>query len=223
MSKRTFGTLSGLSCIAGVVLLSLSFSINSGPPPDSSAADLIEFGHRHFVSILWGAWLQAVGPVLIVLFAFALVHLADATHRLAGWMTVFGASILMTVSLIETTFYICALFADPPVMPSISLNLIYAIQHMYFIVAAPALFLPLGIVLLTSQVLPRVFAYLALIIATAFAVVGVIFVLTLKLPGPVTLLGAIQPLWWLAAAIALIVRSGKFPASAALAEGVKSA
>src|SRR5271167_5024596 len=76
------------------------------------------------------------------LFAFSLVHLAGATQRLAGWMTFFGATILMTVSLIEITFYISALHPDPATMPSISLIFISAVQHLYFIVAAPALFLP---------------------------------------------------------------------------------
>ena len=63
-------------------------------------------------------------------------------------MTFFGATILMTVSLIEITFYISALHADPAVMPYISLVLISAVQHLYFIIAAPSLFFPLGIVLL---------------------------------------------------------------------------
>ena len=50
------------------------------------------------------------GRLLIVLFAFALIaHLAGATQRLAGLDDLFGATILMTVSLIEITFYISAL------------------------------------------------------------------------------------------------------------------
>lgn len=86
-----------------------------------------------------------MGPVLIVLFAFALVHLAGATHRLTGWMTFFGATVLMTVSLIEITFYISALSPDPAIMPLVSLRLISAVQHLFFIVAAqlsqfPAIF-----------------------------------------------------------------------------------
>ena len=116
-----------------------------------------------------GSLVQAVGPVLIVLFAFALVHLSGATQRLAGWMTFFGATILMTVSLIEITFYFGALNPEPAVMPSVGLRLIYAVQHLYFIVAAPTLFLPPGIVLLNSRVLPRIFGHLALILATVFA------------------------------------------------------
>ena len=214
ISKRSFCILSGLSGVTGVVLLIVSFAINSGPPPGATSADLVRFGQQNYANILWGAWLQAVGPVLIVLFAFALVHLAGATRRLAGWMTFFGATILMTVSLIEITFYISALFPDPVMMPLISLKLISAVQHLYFIVAAPTLFLPLGIVLVGSPILPRLFGYLALLLATAFAGLGGIFLLDLTLPGAVTAFAGVQALWWLAAAIALIVHNGKVPNSA---------
>lgn len=209
--KRSFCILSGLSGVTGVVLIMLSFAINNGPPPGASSADLVKFGQQNYANILWGAWLQAVGPILIVLFAFALVHLAGATQRLVGWMTLFGATILMTVSLIEITFYISAMNADPAIMPSISLKLISAVQHLYFIVAAPSLFLPLGIILVGSPILPRVFGYLALLLATAFAVLGVIFLLRLTLPNAVTAFGGVQALWWLAAAITLIIRSGEIP------------
>ena len=115
----------------------------------------------------------------------------------------------MMVSLIEIAFYIGALNPEPSVMPSISLRLIYAVQHLYFVVAAPSLFLPLGIVLLRSQVLPRVFGYLALLLAASFAVLGITFMLTMTLPTPVTAFAGVQALWWLAAAITLMLRSRK--------------
>jgi len=207
ISNREFCILSGLSGVIGVVLIFLSFNINPGPPPGASSAELVKFGRQYYASILWGAWLQAVGPVLIVLFAFSLVHLAGAAQRLSGWMAFFGATTLMTVSLIEITFYISALHSDPPMMPFISLKVISAVQHLYFIVAAPALFLPLGVVLLNSSILPRLFGYLALLLATAFAALGVIFLLTLTLPAKVTAFAGVQALWWLAAALALIARS----------------
>src|SRR5215470_14267784 len=108
MSKRSFCILSGMSGIVGVVLIAVSFNINPGPPPGATNAELMRFGQQYYASVLWGAWLQAVGPALIVLFAFSLVHLAGAQHRLAGWMTCFGTASLMTVSLIEVTFYISA-------------------------------------------------------------------------------------------------------------------
>ena len=208
-SRRSLCIFGGLSGLVGVAMIVLSFATNGGPPPSANGPELLKFGQQNYVSILWGSWLQAVGPVLIVLFAFALVHLAGAAQRLVGWMAFFGATILMTTSLIEITFYIVALFPDPTLMPSIGLRLIFAVQHLYFIVAAPSLFLPLGIVLIRSSVLPRLFGYLALLLAAVFVALGVIFLLDLTLPGAVTALGGIQAFWWLSAAIALIARSGR--------------
>jgi hypothetical protein len=205
-SNRSLCILGGVAGAVGVVLLGLSFAINPGPPANPTTAELTKFVQHNYAKILWGAWLQAVGPFLIVLFALSLVHLARATQRLAGWMTFFGATILMTVSLVEITFYISALHADPAVMPYISLVLISAVQHLYFMIAAPSLFFPLGIVLLGSAVLPRPFAYLALLLALVFAVLGAVFMLRLTLPDYITAFAAVQAIWWFAAAIALIAR-----------------
>jgi len=208
-SKRKVCIFSGLGGVIGVVLLGLSFAINTGPPSNATNAELMKFGHDNYANILWGAWMQAVGPVLIVLFAFSLVYLAGATQQLAGWMTFFGATILMTVNLVEITFYISALHADPATMPYISLVLISAVQHLYFIVAAPSLFLPLGIVLLRSAVLPRPFGYLAIALAALFAALGAGYMLQLTLPAFVVAFAGVQALWWLTAAIALMVRRGQ--------------
>jgi len=193
-------------------MLIVSFSINAGPPPGASGPELARFAEQSYKSVLWGAWLQAVGPVFVVLFAFALVHLSGAKGRLSGWMTFFGATTLMTVNLIEVTFYFCALFTSPPGVPEVGIRLIESVQHLYFIVAAPALFLPLGTVLVNSGIIPRIVAYLALALGGAFALIGMVGLLTLALPASITSLGSIQALWWLAAAFSLLFRSGRVSA-----------
>lgn len=207
MRSRRSCILSGISGICGVLLLGLSFAINNGPPRGASDAQLLEFAQHNYASVLWGAWLQAVGPALIVLFAFSLVHLAGAERRLSGWMTFFGGTCLMSVSLIEITFYIGALHPHPPAMGAMSIGMISAVQHLYFVVAAPALFLPLGIILRGSEVLPKLFGYLAIALAILFFSIGAISMPSLTLPDPVTALGAVQALWWAAAAVALILRT----------------
>ena len=214
MSTKLFRMLSALSAIVGVIMLITSFSLNPGPPSNATGAQLIAFGNQYYTSILWGAWLQAVGPLLIVLFAFAIVSLAGATTRLAGWMTMFGGTILMTVSLVEITFYMSALNTtplnnNPAAMGLISLALIHSVQHLYFIVGAPALFIPLGVVILGSRLLPRLLGYLAIVLGAAFAIAGVVYLFDLTLPVLVQAFASIQVLWWLAAAIMLIVRPQK--------------
>ena len=210
MSSRRSCVLGGIGGICGVLLLGLSFAINRGAPTGASDAQLLEFTRHNYVQVLWGAWLQAVGPALIALFAFSLVHLAEAEHRLAGWMTFFGTTTLMTVSLIEVTFYVSALQQQPRAMGTMSLGVISAVQHLYFVIAAPAVFLPLGIILRGSDVLPKAFGYLAIALAILFFAIGAIYMLTLTLPDPVTALGAVQALWWLAAAVALILRRNRY-------------
>jgi hypothetical protein len=58
-------------------------------------------------------------------------------------------------------------------------------------------------------VLPRLFGYLAILLAVVFESLGMIFLLTLTLPAEVTAVAGIQALWWLAAAITLLIKSKK--------------
>ena len=210
ISTRNFCLLSGVSGVIGVSMIILSFMINSGPPSGASTAQLEIFGLENFHQILLGAWLQAVGPVFIVLFAFAIVKIAGATGKLAGWMTFFGSNILMTVSLIEITFYIGVLFQQPEVNVPIIMNLINAVQHLYFIVAAPAFFVPLGIVIISSPILPHIFGYLAILLGLVFATIGLATLFKLVLPPSILILGSLQGLWWLSASVNFLLRANNF-------------
>ena len=201
-------------------MIGISFAINPGPPAGTSGARLTAFLQQHHDTILWGAWLQAVGPALIALFALAIVFLAGATVRLAGWMTLFGAATLMTVSLVEITGYIGTLHTSPAAMAEISYVLIHSVQHLYFIVAAPALWLPLGLVILGSDVLPRILGYLALVLAAGYALAGVFTLLDLTVPVAVQISASVQVLWWLAAAGTLLTRARPVPSAEGPSSGV---
>src|SRR5689334_21632096 len=76
MLTRRAAVWPALSGLLGTCLLGISFAINTGPPAGASAAQLTAFGQQHHDAILWGGWLQAVGPALIAVFALALVVLA---------------------------------------------------------------------------------------------------------------------------------------------------
>ncbi len=208
MSIRLFRTLTALCGILGVIMLIPSFIINPGPPPNPTVAQLIAFGNQYHNSILIGAWLQAVSPFLIILFAIAIVHLAGAATRLMGWMTVFGGSILVMTSLVEVTFYLSAVNGNPATTGLISLDLISAVQHVFSMVAAPAVFLPLGAVILGSRVLPHVFGYLAFVLAGIFAILGIVALFS-PIQSVVNILASVQGLWWVTAAITLLVSTEK--------------
>jgi hypothetical protein len=79
----------------------------------------------------------------------------------------------------------------------------------YWLIFAPALFLPLGTVLLSPQVLRGIFGYVVLPLAIIFAALGVIFLLPLTLRDAVTVLAGVLAIWWMAAAITLVARNRK--------------
>jgi hypothetical protein len=82
----------------------------------------------------------------------------------------------------------------------------------YWLIFAPALFLPLGTVLLSWQVLRGIFRYLVLLLAVVFAALGVIFLLTLTLPDAVTAFAGVLAIWSLAA-ITIVARKWRIRCS----------
>lgn len=72
--------------------------------------------------------------------------------------------------------------------------------------------MPLSVVLLSSNGLPRAFGYLGLLLGAVFAITGVATLFTLTLPVAVQMCASVQAIWWLAAAVTLVVRAE--PASA---------
>jgi hypothetical protein len=196
--------VAGLCGIFGAVALVSSFVMNPAPPAEFTVSQLRDFAVQHHNGIVFGAWLQGMGSLLLVLFAIALVHLAGATHQFAGWVTLLAGATILMVSLVEITFYLGAVQAAEAgdlTSGTVSNALIKAVQHVFLI--APALLLPLGAVLLGAQILPRVFAYVALAIGA-----------TLQIFGLVGLFGVLQPiiddvlivqaLWFVAAGVVLL-------------------
>jgi hypothetical protein len=78
----------------------------------------------------------------------------------------------------------------------------------YWLMLAPVLFLPLGTVLLSPEVLRGIFGYVVLPLAVVFAGLGSIFLFTLTLPDAVTVLAGVQAICVLAAAITFLARNG---------------
>jgi hypothetical protein len=178
MSTRRFSILSALCCILGVVLLIISFALNPAPATNATGTQLAAFGKLYHNEILIGAWLQAISPFLILLFALAIVHLCGATTRFAGWVSMCGGMLLVIVSLVEVTFFLGAANAGNLMTAQVSLSLVRAVQHLYSIIAAPALIIPLGFVILGSHVLPHVLGYVAIVIGIVFAILGVVYLFT---------------------------------------------
>jgi hypothetical protein len=90
------------------------------------------------------------------------------------------------------------------------------VQHLWFIVAAPALWLPTGLVILGSGVLPRILGYLALALAAGYALAGAFTLFDSTLPAAVQISAGVPTLWYLAAAGTLMRRAHQAPSTAGL-------
>jgi hypothetical protein len=203
ISDRSLRLLSALCGLFGVAALVVSFAINPGPPPGATATAVVAFANQHRTTILLGAWLQGMGSLLNVLFVLALVSLAGARHRFAGWLTLLAGATVLMVSLMEVTGYLVyaqAAGSGDLTEAMIGTTLTEAVQHVFLI--APALLLPLGAVLLGSRLLPRVFGYLALMLGSLLQILGLVGLLAALQPVIDNLL-TVELVWMVAAAIAL--------------------
>lgn len=208
MSSRVGRIFAAFSGIIGVIMLLTSFALNPGSPAGATSAQAMAYVVEHHNAILLASWLQEIGAFLSITFALALIYFAGAMTQFAGWMTLFGGAILVLVSLVEVTFYILVVqgsISQTATTDAIAAQLIQAIQHAYSMLAAPAVFVPLGVVLLGSRVLPRIFAYLSFALGGLFAVLGPLALFSDSLQLVVTILSIVQGFWFLAAAVALLI------------------
>jgi hypothetical protein len=212
MTTGQFRLLAALSGIIGPLTLVGSFFINPSPPGDATVAELTDFARRHHNTIVLGGWLQGMGSLLIVIFALALVHLAGATNWFSGWLTFLAGATILMVSLVEITFYLGAVQgagSGDQASGLASDNLRKAVQHVFLI--APALLLPLGVVLIRSRLLPLALAWSGLALGALLQILGLIGLFRV-LQSLIDALLIVQALWFVAAAIALLaVRTDATP------------
>jgi len=217
MSSRSFARYNALAGLVGVVMLTISYNINLTPlQPNPTQAQLAAFLASHTL-IMFAAWRQTVGIVLCVVFALALAHLANATERFSGWLTLCGGVLLVMTNLVEVAFFFSAATGSQPTIELINLDLINATHRLLFVVAVPAVFFPLRYTILRSRFVTRALGYSAMGLAVVFAALGAID-LFIALPLVDDIAWSLEVLWWFFAVIALLVRSGGLLAHAERAE-----
>ncbi len=214
-SNRPVYIFAALCGILGAVSLSVSFSINPGPPAGATIQQIIVWGQQVQGLIRAGAWLQAFGSLLEVIFMLALIYLANATKRLSSMIIAFTATAIMSVSLIEIAGYLSAIQSGVNgdlISLRMSLILIQAIQHAYVIAPAPANLLALGVLLLNSHLLPRIqlriFAAIAIILGAVVGVMGLIGTF-IPMQTQIDMALTVQEVWFIATSIALLIASRK--------------
>ena len=201
--------LIALAGLTGVVILIISFMINTGPGPNPTVSELTRFGREHYTSIMIGSWMQAVSPPLIVTFALGLVSISGNNGTLYGSLTFLGGLILLIVSMMEVALYFSALTGTPATTGMISIELIPSVQRLYSIIAAPFFFFALSSLILRSNVLPLIMGYIGFLLGAVFFVMGILE-LFFSVQNIVDIVAMVQGLWWLIASILVLLNAGKF-------------
>lgn len=97
--------LTALCGILGTAALVVYFSAPYWlfPLPQSlahiPASQVVAFGTQYHNAILWDIWFQAIGSLLSVVFALALVHLAGTAQRFAGRLTLLAGGVTLVLAL----------------------------------------------------------------------------------------------------------------------------
>lgn len=179
MSERATRALAAGCGIAGVVMLTAHFLIPAGVPPDSAGlARIAAFARAHANAIRLSAWLQATGAILYVVFVLAVVHLAGAGERFAGRIVALAGAVLVAVALLDSALIVATVQAAAHGHAEtlrVSFDLVGgpgndAIGRSFLL--APAILLPLGFVLLQTQLLPRAYGVTALAFGALSQVLG---------------------------------------------------
>lgn len=212
MSPKLSSSLPALSGILGVLVLAVYFSQPLPIPTNTEpVAAFAAFGTRYHNEIMVGAWIQAIGTLLVSVFFLELVRLAGAVARLSGLVTIFATCALWVVGLVEVVASMAIAQAaghGHVEGAAAAFDLTDVFIHVIPIGPAGAVYLALGAVLLGAAVLPRVFGYVALGLGAAFEVAGFVGLFDPTNPQPaITIILILQELWVLAAASLALVRT----------------
>jgi len=213
MTNRATRALAAICGIAGVLMLTAHFLIPANVPPDSASLGRIAlFAREHRDAILISAWLQVTGAILYVVFILAVVHLAGAGQRFAGRIVALAAAILVGLTLVDSAMIISVVQSAEHGHSEtlrVSFDLMVgpgndAIGRSFLI--APAILLPIGFVILQTQLLPRSYGWIAIAFGAASQSLGLfgLFSRTAFADiNPVVL--ALENLWLIMVAVTLLV------------------
>lgn len=199
--------------LLGPVLLVVYFAapaVTAWPYAGASPHRLLTYAISHAGLFYAGAWFQATGTFLSVVFFLALLQAGGAQSTFWGHLLLVTATSLLAVVLVEAAFLMAVPEAaqagdESSVATSFALsNGVFA--RVFPLAPASGSYIALGAVILGSAVLPRGFGLTAIVLGMAFEITGLTAIFS-----PIGLFGAIglsvlQVVWIVAAAAAFGLR-----------------
>lgn len=209
-TERTFRRAAALCGIAGPIALTVYFAapaFSNWPYAGASPAHITAYAFDHQLLFYAGAWLQATGTLLCIIFFLAIVQQAGATARLSGVLVIVSSTALLGLVLVESAL----LVAVPTAAASGDMATVVTtfdlsngvFVRVFPLAPASVSFLALGAVIVGSRVLHRRIGYVALGVGIAFEVAGILAVFSTLGLVLAIVLSITQELWIVAAAIAL--------------------
>lgn len=182
-SWKVSNLLTALSGICGQLALGVYYSGILVPRQlitgDLTISQLSELITRNQIAIFCDAYLQGIGTLLSVIYFIRLVYLSESGSKFSGWLVFIISSVILSLSLVGVTFTVAtitAALAGHTETMRIAIDLITgsteAFDYTFLFVPAPFLIISLAIVLLTCNLLPRVFGYIAMGIGIALIAIG---------------------------------------------------
>jgi hypothetical protein len=205
--------LAALLCgLGGPVLLSAYFAapVFTGWPLAGAAPELLEgYAAGHARLFYAGAWLQASGALLSVVFFLLLAELAQPPAFARG-LVLTGASVMLSVVVIDAAFMV----AVPMAAANGDLATVataFALSNGVFVrvfplVPAPLMFAGAAVALSGSALLPRVFVPCAWLLAAFFELAGIGAIFSQGAFIAAVVLSIVQQAWIVSAAICLWLR-----------------
>lgn len=216
MHKRSTIVLTALCGLLGTIALTLyftaPFTFMPLPPPDATISQIFTFGKTYPTTILVDVWLQQFGTILTVIFALSLVHIAGASGKLAGKLTLLASTVITSLSLAEGTFELGALQAGNNGHLEATLTcfeLTNVFIHIFLL--APSLFIMMGFALRGTHVLPKLLITIAIILGILFQALGVVALFDNKFLLAVIIILMVQNLWTIISSIFLLLRKAQYP------------
>jgi len=208
---HTLRKIAGLCGIAGPIALAVYFgtpALTNWPYAGASATQLTTYANNHQTLFFAGAWFQATGTLLSIVFFLSVLQLAGAVSRLPGLVVIVASAALLGLVLVEAALLmevpLAAANGDAATLVT-TFDLSNGVFARVFPLApASAAYVGLGAVILSSRVLHRWFGYVAVGLGLAFEIAGIAALFTIVGLILAIILSVAQALWIVAAAIAVL-------------------
>jgi hypothetical protein len=208
--ERYLHALAVFCGIAGPAALAVYFvapAFSSWPYAGASATQITSYALNHQTLFYAGAWFQATGTLLCVIFFLAILRLAAAPIRLPGLLVIVASTTLLALVLVEAALLVAvpsaAVAGDAAAVVTTFDLSNGAFVRVFPLAPASVTYIALGAVIVGSNLLPRCFGFVAIGLGIAFELAGMIAVLGSAGLIMTIVLSAGQELWIVAAAVAL--------------------